>query len=412
MTTQPPPHPDHIFDRELIAESLDRLANCYRPRTQPVPESQSIILPDSFPEAGIGDSAALDTLAPVVLDGSAQLHHPGYFAHMDPPTPAITWAASLWQVATNQNLLHPDAGPAARLLTEQVVNWLAPSFGMSGGHFVPGSTIANLTALWAARQLKQVTRVAASEKSHLSIRKSAEILGLKYTALPTNSRHEIDISSLTQLDQTALVLTAGTVATGIVDPLSRPDGTAWVHVDAAWTGPLRLTDRFARYLDGIETADSVGFSAHKWLYQPKGSALVLFRNADAAHDALSYGGGYLATPNVGLLGSTPAAAIPLAAMILSWGRTGLGQRIESDMAKADELAKLIESDPRFLLWGPNQTGVVVWRPVDAEPSDVRSRLQNGWVSLTDVDGQTWFRSVAANPSADPGYLFDQVSAAL
>ncbi len=375
MTTQPPPHPDHIFDRELIAESLDRLANCYRPRTQPVPESQSIILPDSFPEAGIGDSAALDTLAPVVLDGSAQLHHPGYFAHMDPPTPAITWAASLWQVATNQNLLHPDAGPAARLLTEQVVNWLAPSFGMSGGHFVPGSTIANLTALWAARQLKQVTRVAASEKSHLSIRKSAEILGLKYTALPTNSRHEIDISSLTQLDQTALVLTAGTVATGIVDPLSRPDGTAWVHVDAAWTGPLRLTDRFARCLDGIETADSVGFSAHKWLYQPKGSALVLFRNADAAHDALSYGGGYLATPNVGLLGSTPAAAIPLAAMILSWGRTGLGQRIESDMAKADELAKLIESDPRFLLWGPNQTGVVVWRPVDAAASDVRNRLK-------------------------------------
>lgn len=412
MTTQPPPHPDHIFDRELIAESLDRLANCYRPRTQPVPESQSIILPDSFPEAGIGDSAALDTLAPVVLDGSAQLHHPGYFAHMDPPTPAITWAASLWQVATNQNLLHPDAGPAARLLTEQVVNWLAPSFGMSGGHFVPGSTIANLTALWAARQLKQVTRVAASEKSHLSIRKSAEILGLKYTALPTNSRHEIDISSLTQLDQTALVLTAGTVATGIVDPLSRPDGTAWVHVDAAWTGPLRLTHRFARCLDGIETADSVGFSAHKWLYQPKGSALVLFRNADAAHDALSYGGGYLATPNVGLLGSTPAAAIPLAAMILSWGRTGLGQRIESDMAKADELAKLIESDPRFLLWGPNQTGVVVWRPVDAAASDVRNRLKNGWVSLTEVDGQTWFRSVAANPSADPGYLFDQVSAAL
>ena len=104
-----------------------------------------------------------------------------------------------------QNLLHPDAAPAARSLTEKVVDWLAPSFGMSGGHFVPGSTIANLTALWAARQLKQVTRVAASEKSHLSIRKSAEILGLKYTALPTNSRHEIDISSLTQLDQTALV---------------------------------------------------------------------------------------------------------------------------------------------------------------------------------------------------------------
>jgi L-2,4-diaminobutyrate decarboxylase len=99
-------------------------------------------------------------------------------------------------------------------------------------------------------------------------------------------------------------------------------------------------------------------------------------------------------------------------MLLSWGRTGLVERIESDMGKADQLADLIKSDPRFLLWGPNQTGVVVWRPLNAEPSVVRSRLQNGWVSLTEVDGQTWFRSVAANPSADPSYLFDQVSAAL
>ena len=88
---------------------------------------------------------------------------------------------------------------------------------------MPGSTIANLTALWAARQLKQVTRIAASDKSHLSIRKSAEILGLEYIALPTNSRHEVDISTLTQLDRTALVLTAGTVATGTIDPLIWPD---------------------------------------------------------------------------------------------------------------------------------------------------------------------------------------------
>ena len=140
--------------------------------------------------------------------------------------------------------------------------------------------------------------------------------------------------------------------------------------------------------------------------------MVMFRHAEAAHDALSYGGGYLATPNIGLLGSSPAVAVPLAAMLLSWGKTGLAQRIESDMGKADQLAELIRSDSRFQLWGPNQTGVVVWRPIDSEPGAVRSRLQNGWVSLTEVEGETWFRSVAANPSADPAYLFNQVKAAL
>ena len=412
MTKLPSPHPDHDFDRELLVESLDKLANSYQPRTQPVPNSPYVELPNRLPESGIGDNAALNVLAPAVLDGSAQLHHPGYFAHMDPPTPAITWAASLWQVATNQNPLHPDAAPVARSLADQVIKWVTPFFGMDGGHFVPGSTIANLTALWAARQLKQVTRIAASEKSHLSIRKSAEILGLDYIGLPTNAQHQLDTSGLTQLDQTAVVLTAGTVATGTIDALTRPAGAAWVHVDAAWAGPMRLTDRLSHRLDGIEEADSVGFSAHKWLYQPKGSAMVMFRNAEAAHDALSYGGGYLATPNIGLLGSSPAVAVPLAAMLLSWGKTGLAQRIESDMGKADQLAELIKSDSRFRLWGPNQTGVVVWRPIDSEPSAVRSRLQNGWVSLTEVEGETWFRSVAANPSADPAYLFNQVKAAL
>lgn len=412
MTKQPSLHPDHDFDRQLLVESLDKLGNSYQPRPQPVPDSPYLELPDHLPESGIGDSAALNILAPAVLDGSAQLHHPGYFAHMDPPTPAITWAASLWQVATNQNPLHPDTAPVARSLADRVIKWLVPFFGMDGGHFVPGSTIANLTALWAARQLKQVTRIAASEKSHLSIRKSAEILGLDYIELPANPLHQLDISGLTQLNQTAVVLTAGTVTTGTIDLLTRPAGAAWVHVDAAWAGPMRLTNSLSHRLDGIEKADSVGFSAHKWLYQPKGSAIVMFGDTRTAHDALSYGGDYLATPNVGLLGSSPAVAVPLAAMLLSWGKTGLTQRIESAMGKADQLADLIELDSRFLLWGPNQTGVIVWRPIDTEPSAVRSRLLNGWVSLTEVEGKTWFRSVAANPSADPTYLFDQVIAAL
>ena len=90
---------------------------------------------------------------------------------------------------------------------------------------------------------------------------------------------------------------------------------AWTHVDAAWGSPLRLT-RFADRLEGIARADSVAVSSHKWLFQPKESALVLFRDSEKATEAISFGCAYLTEPNVGLLGSHGVTAIPLLATLM------------------------------------------------------------------------------------------------
>lgn len=176
----------------------------------------------------------------------------------------------MWQVATNQNLLHPDAAPSARGLEKHVVRWLSPFFGMSGGHLVAGSTIANLTALWAAREVAGVRRVFASDRSHNSLRKAADMLGLEYVSVRSDpATHSCDMarqlsSEGERLSDAAVVLTAGTVATGAIDLLSpRPHHAAWVHVDMAWAGPMRLSERLAPQLAGVEHADSCGFSAHK-----------------------------------------------------------------------------------------------------------------------------------------------------
>lgn len=186
----------------------------------------------------------------------------------------------------------------------------------------------------------------------------------------------------------------------------------WVHVDAAWAGPLRFTTHHASVLDGIESADSVGFSAHKWLYQPKGAALVLFNYPEPAHRVMTYDGGHLAAANVGLLGSAPAAALPLAATLLAWGQSGLSYRIESDLEKAHQLASLIDAEARFERWGPVVTGVVVWRPRDVDAKLVRDSLTDAWVSLVDIDGEHRLHCVAANASANPQYVFDRVAAVL
>lgn len=364
------------------------------------PHFEGVLDLGQWPQTGLGSRGALAALAGPALQDVTRLDHPGFFAHMDPPTPWVTWATSMWAAAGNQNLLHPDSGPTARQLELQVVDWLAPAFGMDGGHMVPGSTLANLTALWAARELAGVRRVVCSEANHLSIAKATHLLGLELVEVPVDTAQRLRLDLLPDdLSDAALVLVAGTVATGAIDPLSGVEA-AWVHVDAAWAGPLRLSSH-AHLLAGVQAADSLSFSAHKWLFQPKESAVVLFADTDRAHAALSFGGSYLSAANVGLLGSHgSAAALNLAATLLAWGRDGVQAHIDSGMATAGALADAITA-AGFTVWRPPVAGVVNWRVPGVSVDDVQDRLQGAWMSRTDIAGEPWLRSVAANPMADP-----------
>ena len=362
---------------------------------------QVLDLSNELPEIGMGSIAAMNSLAASILGGAARLGEATSFAHMDPPTPWITWAMTLWNASLNQNLLHPATAPAARQMEHRVVAWLAPFFGMNGGHMTPGSTVANLTALWSARECAGVTEVIASEASHLSIAKAAHILGLKYLSVPTDANGSMDAALLpTDLSKSVLVLTAGTTSTGAIDTLALAARAAWTHVDAAWAGPLRLS-QYANLLDGIEAADSVAVSAHKWLFQPKESALVFFKNTEKSHAAISFGGAYLATPNVGVLGSHGATATALLATLLAWGHQGVAQRIEHCMSLARCLRDFVAADERLELYAEPQTGIVVWRPKDKDLFDkLLHQLPKGSTSTTSIAGGKWFRNVAANPSAE------------
>jgi L-2,4-diaminobutyrate decarboxylase len=150
-------------------------------------------------------------------------------------------------------------------------------------------------------------------------------------------------------------------------------------------------------------------SAHKWLFQPKESALVMFRDTARAHATLSFGGDYLACPNIGVLGSHGAAAIPLLATLLAWGREGLATRIEYGMRMADQLAEAIVDTPKLELLALPRTGIVVWRPRDRDGlTRMLAHLPEGTVSTTTLGGERWLRCVAANPNADLDGLVDAV----
>jgi L-2,4-diaminobutyrate decarboxylase len=364
------------------------------------PPGAPAALPRALPDQGWGEMATLAALAPHVLGKAARLDAPVAIAHMDPPTPWITWAMALWNASLNQNLLHQATSPFATEAEHQVIAWLAPYFGMNGGHMCSGSTLANLTGLWAARDARGVKKVAASAMAHLSIQKAARLLGLEFEAIPVNASGQLELDPITDLTETCLVLTAGTTATGMVDPLALAGQARWTHVDAAWAGPLRLSPIHAHRLDGIEAADSVAMSGHKWLFQPKESALILFRDPAPANAAISFSGGYLASPNIGVQGSRGAAAIPLLATLMAWGKVGLVDRIDRTMMVAQQLADRIKAEPTLTLWAMPQTGITVFRSRQVSVDDLLAALPEGMLSTCMLDNERWLRSVAANPMAD------------
>jgi len=94
---------------------------------------------------------------------------------------------------------------------------------------------------------------------------------------------------------------------------------------------------------------------HKWLFQPKDSALIMFRDSECANAATSFGGGYLADLNIGVQSSREATAIPLLATLMAWGRTGIVDRIDRAMSRANLLADKLSKEEGISLWAMPKT---------------------------------------------------------
>lgn len=375
----------------------------------------SSALTDELPKRGIGDDEAFALVSALVRERSARLGRPDVFAHMDPALSGVAARLAGLNAEVNQNLLHPDLSPFATEAETRVINWFAPYFGMKAGHMCAGSTIANLAALWCARE-HGATRVVASADAHVSVPKCASILALPFETVAVDVTGGMDPGAVPGLKDAALVLTAGTTGRGATDPLDiartprrEGNGPAWVHVDAAWAGPLMLTKHAGR-LAGIERADSVAVSAHKWLFQPKESALVMFADPNA-QETISFGSSYLAAPNVGVQGSRGAVGVALLGTVLSWGLEGLAERIERCVALSDELARRLDADPRTELKQMPETGVVNWHPQSGSTDELIAHL-GPTASRTAISGKPWVRQVAANMHADIDAVWSRIDAAL
>lgn len=335
---------------------------------------------------------------------------PTFIGHMTSALPAFILPLSKLMVGLNQNLVKVETSKAFTPLERQVVgmmhnlvyqenksfydNWMH-SAKHSLGAFCSGGTVANLTALWAARNkllkaegnFKGISRsglfaglqhydfkglaILVSERGHYSLKKSADVLGIgqdSVIAIETDENNKIDCQKLTakceelrnqNIKVLAIVGIAGTTETGNIDPLDKLADIAeqyetFFHVDAAWGGATLFSNKYRKLLKGIERADSVTIDAHKQMYVPMGAGLVLFKDpscvADIEHHAeyiLRKGSKDLGSHT--LEGSRPGMAMLVYASLHIISRPGYEMLINQSIEKAEYFAELIDKHDDFEL---------------------------------------------------------------
>jgi glutamate/tyrosine decarboxylase-like PLP-dependent enzyme len=217
--------------------------------------------------------------------------HPRYAGQMLKPPHPVAAAGYLAAMLVNPNNHALDGGPGTSALEVEVVEQLAAMFGLpepSLGHLTSSGTIANLEALWVARELQPGKRVVHSAQAHYTHGRMCQVLGVESTAVPATSDGRIDLDAVARECARGgvgtVVLTPGTTGLGAVDRLDealalRERHGVRLHVDAAYGGFFALLD--APLVDpapfrAIAACDSVVVDPHKHGLQPYGCGAVLF----------------------------------------------------------------------------------------------------------------------------------------
>jgi len=321
------------------------------------------------------------------LQNNYPYFHPLYAGQMlKPPHPVarLAYALAMWLNPNNHAL---DGGRESSKMEKEAVSEIARMFGWKEhlGHLCGGGTMANLEALWVARELRPGATVVASSQAHYTHGRIGAVLGMPFEAIPCDGRGRMDAGALARRLESGgvgtVVATIGTTATGSIDPLPeilelRDRFGFRLHADAAYGGYFGLADnleaRARRVYDRLGEADSIVIDPHKHGLQPYGCGCVLFRDPDVGrfyrHESpyTYFSSGDLHLGEISLECSRAgASAVALWATqrLLPLEPGGVFAGGLSDCrAAALDLHRALSSDDRFLPGFAPELDIVVWLP--------------------------------------------------
>jgi glutamate/tyrosine decarboxylase-like PLP-dependent enzyme len=298
---------------------------------------------------------------------------PRYFGFVTggslPAAMAANWLAAAW----DQNCALSAQSPVGAKIEEFAAVWLREIFGFPadcGVGFVTGATVANFTALAAARHALLARagwdvearglfgapeiKVIAGDEVHVSATKALSMAGFghsRLTRVPADEQGRMRADLLPPLDERTLIcIQAGNVNTGAFDPAEQicaraKEAGAWVHVDGAFGLWAAAAPARAHLMNGFANADSWATDCHKWLNVPYDSGLAFVRDAADLRAAMSVSAAYLTmsadrepclyTPEA----SRRTRGVEIWAALRSLGRRGLAEMIERNCRSATRFAE-------------------------------------------------------------------------
>jgi tyrosine decarboxylase / aspartate 1-decarboxylase len=368
---------NHALDTaslDLLRDALDQLAAGF-----------AGLPPAETPVSGEADIAAVLAQAAGRMQDNYPYFHPLYAGQMlKPPHPVarLAYALSLWINPNNHAL---DGGRASSRMEKEAVAELAAMIGWNThlGHLTSGGTMANLEALWVARNVLPDTTVVASTQAHYTHSRISAVLGLDFEAVPTDRLGRMDLDALeARLEHGGVgtvVATIGTTAIGSVDPLPalldlRERHDFRLHADAAYGGYFGLAgnlapDTRAAY-DRLAEVDSIVIDPHKHGLQPYGCGSVLFRDPAVGryyqHDSPYT---YFSSDELHLGEISLECSRAGASAVALWATQRLlplmpGGDFARDLSRSREAAVAlhgrIETDARFISPFPPELDIVNW----------------------------------------------------
>jgi glutamate/tyrosine decarboxylase-like PLP-dependent enzyme len=344
--------------------------------------------------------------------------HPRYVGQMlKPPHPAAVLGYTT-AMLINPNNHALDGGPATAAMEKEVVARLATMFGLPQhlGHLTSSGTIANLEALWVARESHPGKAIAFSADAHYTHGRMCQVLGVEGIPVRSDAAGRMDLAHLEEVLASGrvgtVVATIGTTGLGALDPLPgivelAQGAGARVHVDTAYGGFFALiADDSA---DGVASApyraiagvDSVVVDPHKHGLQPYGCGAVLFADPSVGRfyvhdspytyfssDELHLGEISLECSRAG----AAAAALWLTLEVLPLSDAGLGQVLRAGRRGALEWASLLERSSELTAYQEPELDIVTYLP--RRPS----------MSTLDAASAGLFHAAAAGDPADQIHL--------
>lgn len=392
---------------------------------------------ETITENGIGGEKALDLFKHVLSQACISTDHPRYLAFI-PSAP--TESSNLFDLVVGASALYGGSwleGAGAVFAENQALRWISDLAGLpqtSGGVFVQGGTVGNLSALVAARhhartQHHNVERwvIACSNEAHSSIKSAAEVMDVEVLSIPTDHEHRLQGDTVaTYVDEFhanypgkkvfAIVATAGTTNLGIIDDLDGIGEVAnsreiWYHVDGAYGLAALASPKTRPLFSGVERADSLIVDPHKWLFAPFDACALIYRNPEIARRAHTQQAGYLETLEKGEWNPSDYAihltrrvrGLPFWFSLAAHGTKKYAEAMDKTMQVAHDAAQLIKEHPNLELLVEPELSIVAftrsgWRKEDYQRwSDKLLNDQIGFVTPSSHEGEPILRFAIVNP---------------